>query len=72
MDEAAVSLPRLWTIAEVAEALNTCSETIRRAIWDGKLPAVRIGRAVRLEPAAVRAYIASLPTNANLGRPRRW
>jgi excisionase family DNA binding protein len=51
--------PTLLTVKQVAE-LDQCSEkTVRRAIKDGLLTALRVGpggRLVRIGPAAHRAY----------------
>ncbi len=33
----------LLTIPEAAEQLNLSTSTVRRRIWDGELPAVRLG-----------------------------
>lgn len=51
---------RLLTVPEVAERLRVHPITVRRLIKAGRLPAVRIGRAVRVRVADVEAY----------GRPR--
>ena len=38
------SSPRhLLTVAEAAELLNVSTSTVRRRIWDGEIPAVRLG-----------------------------
>lgn len=39
---------RLFTIQEVAENWRVSTRTIRRMILSGALPAVRLGRAVRI------------------------
>lgn len=41
--------PRLLTLKQAAEELGVKVWTLRRAIWDGELPQVRIGRAVRID-----------------------
>jgi excisionase family DNA binding protein len=41
-------IPRLYTVPQVAEALNVSTRTVRRLIADEKLPTVRIGRAIRV------------------------
>jgi excisionase family DNA binding protein len=40
--------PRLVTIAQGAEHLSVSERTVRRAVADGRLPAVRIGRCIRI------------------------
>lgn len=39
--------------------LGTCTRTVRRLIWRGELRSVRVGRLVRVEVAALRAYVES-------------
>jgi excisionase family DNA binding protein len=43
----------LLTVAETAEALKVTTITIRRYIADGRLPAVRVGKGVRVRKEAV-------------------
>lgn len=47
----------LLTVNETAEMLRISPGTVRRHVASGKLPAVRIGRAVRLERVAVERVI---------------
>ena len=47
------SRPPLLTAAEVAEILNVSIRSVRRLIADGKLPIVRLGRAVRILPESL-------------------
>lgn len=47
----------LLTVGQVAERLQVSPRTVWRLIHDGRLPAVRIGRAVRLHPNAIAALI---------------
>ncbi len=49
----AIECERLLTVKEVAERLHVHPITVRRLIASGRLPAVRIGRAVRVREAAV-------------------
>lgn len=54
--EAAV---RLLTVRDVAELDQVCTKTVRRAIAEGRLTAVRVGpkgRLIRVHPAAHAAY----------------
>jgi excisionase family DNA binding protein len=48
---------RLLTANETAAILNVSVRTVRRLIADGTLPAVRIGRAVRISQDAVAQLI---------------
>ena len=47
---------RLLTVGQVAENWQVSERTIRRMIADGRLPVVRLGRAVRI-PAKVAAAL---------------
>jgi excisionase family DNA binding protein len=47
----------LLTADEVAEILNVSTRSVRRLIKDGKLPIVRVGRAVRIRPEALETLI---------------
>ncbi|MCI0440067.1 MAG: helix-turn-helix domain-containing protein [Chloroflexi bacterium] len=48
-----VSERLLFTLPEAARALSVATRTLRRLIERGELPAVRIGRSVRVPVAAV-------------------
>lgn len=48
----------LLTIADVARLTQSCDRTIRREIARGRLDVVRIGRSVRIKPAAVDAWLS--------------
>ncbi len=55
---AATPLPsRFLTVNDVAEMLQLSSRTVRRMIADGRLPVIRVGRAVRVHPAALAALM---------------
>jgi excisionase family DNA binding protein len=43
----------LYTVRETANLLRVSEITVRRYIADGRLPAVRVGRSVRVEKEAV-------------------
>ena len=47
----------LWTIDETASQLSVHPRTVARLIEKGKLPVVRIGRAVRIEKKSVCQFI---------------
>ena len=48
---------QLMTAAEVADVLHFSVRTVRRMIASGKLPAIAIGRSIRIDPRAVSALI---------------
>lgn len=48
---------RMLTVQEVAQRLHISTRTVLALIQRGELEAVRVGRSVRIEPAALRAYI---------------
>jgi excisionase family DNA binding protein len=50
---------RLLTVAEVAERLRVHPITVRRHIKDGRLRAVRVGRAVRVRESDLEAFLSS-------------
>jgi excisionase family DNA binding protein len=52
------SLPKLFTIPEVARHLRVCSKTVRRMIKDGKLIAIRVGKQPRISERDLRAYLS--------------
>lgn len=59
-DESMETVPRLMSIPEVADVLNVCTMTVRRAIWAGRLRSVRLGSAIRVRVDVLRAYVDSL------------
>lgn len=75
MTEAPASPPELasgrvlLTLAAAGHALSVSERTIRRLISDGRLPAVRVGRAVRVRAVDVTAYADSLLPSATQGAP---
>lgn len=62
---------QLLTVAEVAERLRLHPITIRRHIKSGLLPAVRIGRAVRVRASDVEAF-ATPERSSGPKLPYRW
>ncbi len=50
--------PRLLTVSEAAEILNTSVRTVYRRIKSGDLPVIRDGRSVRIHPEDLARYIA--------------
>ena len=50
-------LERLLTVDDVADVLQVSTRQVRRLTASGALPVVRIGKAVRVRPAALAALI---------------
>jgi excisionase family DNA binding protein len=50
--EAVKRLERLLTVDQLAELWQVSPRTVRRMIADGRLPVVRLGRAVRIPAKA--------------------
>ena len=48
----------LYSVREVAGQLGVHPETIRRLIHDGRLEAIRVGRVLRIDGAAVAGFVA--------------
>lgn len=55
-------LPELLKLPEVAKRLRVSKRTLEREIERGRLAAVKIGRSVRIAPAALAAYFALITT----------
>lgn len=51
---------QFFTVKTLAEKLAVQPLTIYRLVGEGKIPAVRIGRAIRFEPSAVDAFLQSV------------
>lgn len=50
-------VPRMMTVATVAERLAVTERHVRQLLADGDLPAYRIGRAVRIPEPALAEYL---------------
>ncbi len=48
---------RLLDVAAVADTLGVCPRTVRRMIKDGRIPALRVGRSVRVRAADLNRLI---------------
>jgi excisionase family DNA binding protein len=48
---------KLYTIAQTAEALELSRSTVDRLIVTGQLPAVHIGRSVRIQDADLERFV---------------
>lgn len=51
---------QFYNVRELAEKLAVKPLTIYRLVAEGKLPAVRIGRALRFDPVAIAAFLDSV------------
>jgi excisionase family DNA binding protein len=58
MDETAGALAQYFTVSEVAVALRVSKMTVYRLVSAGELPAVKIGRSVRLPRDEVDRYLS--------------
>jgi excisionase family DNA binding protein len=68
----------LLTIPEAAERLNLSTSTVRRRIWDGEIPAVRLGLGpqapVRVDPDELEVWLHGArrePPAGGAGAPQR-
>ena len=52
-----VSLSLLWTIAQVAKALNLGGTKVYELIWKEGLPVQKFGRATRISPAELQRWL---------------
>jgi excisionase family DNA binding protein len=52
-------LPKLLTLADVADRLNTSERHIRRLVFERRIPYRKIGKFVRFHPDDLAEYIAS-------------
>ena len=53
---------QLLTLEDACERLQVSEATIRRLVKDGELRVVRIGRAIRVRPEDLDAFIDGRPT----------
>jgi excisionase family DNA binding protein len=49
---------RLLTVSEVAQTLRVSNMTVYRLVSAGELPALRVGRSVRLRAEDVESYLS--------------
>jgi excisionase family DNA binding protein len=47
-----------YTVRQVADRLGVHPETVRRLIHDGRLEAVRVGRALQVDGVAFASFVA--------------
>lgn len=51
-------LEKLLDLEQVGQVLGTCTRTVRRIINKKELPAIRIGKLLRVHPRDLARYIA--------------
>jgi excisionase family DNA binding protein len=51
--------PTLVTAAQAAERLGMSERWVRGAAWDGRLPSVKVGAALRFDPLALDEFVAA-------------
>lgn len=56
-EERALSDMAFLTVAEVAEMMRVSKMTVYRLVHSGELPAVRVGRSLRVPERAVAEYL---------------
>lgn len=70
---AKITLPQLYSLRTLSEAGYGSIATLRRAIREGRLDAVRIGGSVKVSAEALDAYMrASTERFASNGGEVRW
>lgn len=52
-----VDSKRLLSVLEAAEILSVCERTVHNLTKRGQLPSVRVGRALRYDPAQLQKFI---------------
>jgi len=65
---------QFYTVKTLADRLAVTPMTIYRLVEQGKLPAVKIGRAIRFDPDAVDAFLGTVrvgPEGLNDGKKER-
>ncbi len=65
VNAAGASARPLLTVERAAYLASVSEATIRRAIRDGRLASIRIGRSVRISPDNLEAFLA--PSNRSIG-----
>jgi len=54
---------QLLTLDDVAGVLRKSPSSVRRLVADGVLPAVHVGRSVRVRPVDLEEFIGKLPVS---------
>lgn len=55
---------RLLRVREIAAQLGVHPQSVRRFVWSGTLPSVRVGHSVRVRASDVQAFLDKCPTAA--------
>lgn len=55
---------RLLRVREIAEVLSLHPQSVRRLVWNGILPSVRVGHSVRVRAGDVQNFLDNCPTAA--------
>ncbi len=55
---------RLLRVREIAEVLGIHPQSVRRMVWRGILPSVRVGHSVRVRAGDVQNFLDDCPTAA--------
>ena len=58
-NEKNADLEKLLDLEQVAQVLGTCTRIVRRLINKKELPAIRIGKLLRVHPRDLARYIAT-------------
>ena len=61
----------LWTVNEVAAFLHMSTSWVNKRAADGTIPVLRIGRVLRFEPQAIKAWMHGKALPAVLSFPSR-
>lgn len=59
--------PPLLTYQDAAKRLHVTDRTVWQLVADGKLPAVRFGRSVRIDPADLSTFIEGAKHRPGMG-----
>jgi excisionase family DNA binding protein len=62
-------MTELWDLSEAAKRTKTSVALWRKLVSERKIPVIRVGRCVRLDPERVAAYLASRTQRARVDRP---
>lgn len=52
-------MDNLYTVRDVAKVLGISPHTVRKWLRENRLPAIRFGRCVRFDPAAIDRFVQS-------------
>ena len=69
-----MEISRLHTVSEVSEILNVSDSVTRRLIKEGKLPAIRIGKVIRIKNEDIKNFLKEhkvVAVNGKLSVPNK-